>query len=330
MSHRPPARGVVAGIREDARRAQEGGGAYDPRGVGVAWSHGFLNQKPWHPSSFRNQQRKFEAEARAMEKAKRIEEGKKEFESEQEHFRSLSYMSVDAQKKYQDRQSLAFMYMKPPGLEAALRKEQDAVKKKEKQDQKPQGEAQKTMPGTTSASVVRPMGPATFSDKGPVKTMLQGCALREEGEQSVQMLTRAAPYGGFDSTADNQQLVVGMDDLEEGPQESAETDAKKLRRLKKARKKEKRKLEVAHARSVLEAAGYDVEALTEELERSRGASKRDRGRRKDKKSRRHRDTSRSLSPARLQDADAGDRDRRKRRREKGGRDSGRHREEMAQ
>jgi CBF1 interacting corepressor len=40
--------------------------------VGTAWSHNFLNQKPWHPLNFRNQAKKFEAEqaAVAAEKAK--------------------------------------------------------------------------------------------------------------------------------------------------------------------------------------------------------------------------------------------------------------------
>ena len=35
-----------------------------PRG-GTAWSHGFLNQKDWHPLSYRNQEKLFKAEQEA-------------------------------------------------------------------------------------------------------------------------------------------------------------------------------------------------------------------------------------------------------------------------
>ncbi len=42
--HTDPQARVVAGIRRDLKAAKEGGEAYDPRGVGTAWSHNFLNQ----------------------------------------------------------------------------------------------------------------------------------------------------------------------------------------------------------------------------------------------------------------------------------------------
>lgn len=40
---------ATAGIKNDAQKAKETGGTYDPNSVGTAWSHNFLNQKPWHP-----------------------------------------------------------------------------------------------------------------------------------------------------------------------------------------------------------------------------------------------------------------------------------------
>lgn len=55
----------VTGIKEDIKRAKEEGRAYDPRGVGAAFTHNFLNLKPWHPMNFRNQARVYEAEQRA-------------------------------------------------------------------------------------------------------------------------------------------------------------------------------------------------------------------------------------------------------------------------
>ncbi|KIY94354.1 hypothetical protein MNEG_13609 [Monoraphidium neglectum] len=70
-----PARGAVAGIKEDLKRAKEGDGKYDPRGAGAGWSHNFLNQKPWHPMNFRNQVRKYDAEQRAIAEQKAKEQG---------------------------------------------------------------------------------------------------------------------------------------------------------------------------------------------------------------------------------------------------------------
>ena len=37
-----------AGIKKDLQKAKDGEG-YNPNGVGNAYSHNFLNQKPWHP-----------------------------------------------------------------------------------------------------------------------------------------------------------------------------------------------------------------------------------------------------------------------------------------
>ena len=47
-----------------------------------------------------------------------------QFEAEQEQMKAISYLSADGQKEYAARQSIAFMYMKPPGLDAALSKVQ--------------------------------------------------------------------------------------------------------------------------------------------------------------------------------------------------------------
>lgn len=50
---------------------------------------------------------------------------KEEFDREQEHFRSVSSLNPDEQKRFKDKQQIAFMYMKPPGLDAALSKEKE-------------------------------------------------------------------------------------------------------------------------------------------------------------------------------------------------------------
>jgi lipopolysaccharide biosynthesis glycosyltransferase len=58
------------GIKADAQRAKDTGETYNPNGAGAAWSHNFLNQKPWHPLNFRNQKMRFEAEEKAFKDAK--------------------------------------------------------------------------------------------------------------------------------------------------------------------------------------------------------------------------------------------------------------------
>lgn len=42
--------------------------------AGTAWSHSFLNQKPWHPLSYPNQRRKWIAEQTDAQKQRRAEE----------------------------------------------------------------------------------------------------------------------------------------------------------------------------------------------------------------------------------------------------------------
>ena len=45
-----------------------------------------------------------------------------EYEAEQEYIKTLSYLSVEDQRKYKERQSVAFMYQKPPGMDSAIGK----------------------------------------------------------------------------------------------------------------------------------------------------------------------------------------------------------------
>ncbi len=45
-----------------------------------------------------------------------------EFDAEQEYLKTLSYLTPEDQQKYTERQSVSFMYQKPPGFEAAMSK----------------------------------------------------------------------------------------------------------------------------------------------------------------------------------------------------------------
>lgn len=54
---------------------KSGGGEVDYKTkAGTAWSHSFLNQKPWHPLSYPNQRRKWIAEQTDAQKQRRAEE----------------------------------------------------------------------------------------------------------------------------------------------------------------------------------------------------------------------------------------------------------------
>lgn len=68
--------GTYTGIRADAKAAKvvketgQNAPGYNPQGLGAAWSHNFLNQKPWHPANFRNQAKVYEAEQNAIKAQK--------------------------------------------------------------------------------------------------------------------------------------------------------------------------------------------------------------------------------------------------------------------
>ena len=95
---------------------------------GKAWTHGFLNQKFWHPMSFRNQEKLFKAEQDAEVAKKRKEEAQKEFQEEQEFFKNTELLSAADRTSLRNKQQLSFMYQKPPGYDAMLEREKTEAK----------------------------------------------------------------------------------------------------------------------------------------------------------------------------------------------------------
>jgi hypothetical protein len=67
--------------------------------AGTAWSHSYLNQKPWHPLSYPNQRRKWIAEQTHANRARRQEEVQREFAQEQEFFRQTALFSKKDKEK---------------------------------------------------------------------------------------------------------------------------------------------------------------------------------------------------------------------------------------
>ena len=64
------------GIRLSKRfsdKAKDGEVDYKTK-AGTAWSHSYLNQKPWHPLSYPNQRRKWIAEQTHANRQRRAEE----------------------------------------------------------------------------------------------------------------------------------------------------------------------------------------------------------------------------------------------------------------
>lgn len=62
------------GPRLSKRFSDKGGEVDYKTKAGTAWSHSFLNQKPWHPLSYPNQRRKWIAEQTHAQRELRAEE----------------------------------------------------------------------------------------------------------------------------------------------------------------------------------------------------------------------------------------------------------------
>ncbi|KAF8380851.1 hypothetical protein HHK36_028346 [Tetracentron sinense] len=86
--------------------------------AGTAWSHNFLNQKPWHPLSYPNQRRKWIAEQTDAQRQRRAQEVSREFAQEQEFFRQTALVSKKEKEKVEIMKAVSFMYVRPPGYNA--------------------------------------------------------------------------------------------------------------------------------------------------------------------------------------------------------------------
>ncbi|BBN12442.1 CBF1 interacting corepressor [Marchantia polymorpha subsp. ruderalis] len=85
---------------------------------GTAWSHSYLNQKPWHPLSYPNQRRKWIAEQTHAQREQQVADVAREFAQEQEFFRQTAQMTKKEKEKMEQLQAVSFMYIRPPGYNA--------------------------------------------------------------------------------------------------------------------------------------------------------------------------------------------------------------------
>ncbi|GJM97484.1 hypothetical protein PR202_ga14414 [Eleusine coracana subsp. coracana] len=127
---------------------------------GTAWSHSYLNQKPWHPLSYPNQRRKWIAEQMHANHARRQEEVQREFAQEQEFFRQTALFSKKDKEKMEVMKAVSFMYVRPPGYNA------ESAKAAEIEDEKKRSDPVDVAQGAAAAST------SSMPDKGLEKSQL--------------------------------------------------------------------------------------------------------------------------------------------------------------
>ncbi|GMH16191.1 hypothetical protein Nepgr_018032 [Nepenthes gracilis] len=123
------------GIRLSKRFSDKGGEVDYKTKAGTAWSHSYLNQKPWHPLSYPNQRRKWIAEQTHATRLRRGEEVAREYAQEQEFFRQTALISKKEKEKVEMMQAVSFMYVRPPGYNAESAKAAEIADERKRLDQ---------------------------------------------------------------------------------------------------------------------------------------------------------------------------------------------------
>ncbi|CAL8462199.1 g1730 [Coccomyxa elongata] len=288
--HQEPARGALAGLKADVDRAKQAallGEDYNPAipGVGAAWSHNFLNQKPWHPLNYRNQMKVFEAQQKAEADAKAKAIGKAEFDAEQEYLKTLSYLSPEDQQKHRDRQGVSFMYQKPPGYDAAMSK---AAQQKPDEAEKSSAAAEAPTEAAASQQGGRRERAKPGLPKEYVANMLGAIsALHQHEKYEVRHVSgggqRSPPRGGFDLTAENQQLLV--DEPDEDAMIAGTSGHHRLNDDSSDSEQHRERKKLKQAEAYLKAAGIDLPFKKSGKKEKKKTSKKQK---KEKKSKRDR------------------------------------------
>ncbi|KAJ0042528.1 hypothetical protein Pint_19478 [Pistacia integerrima] len=123
------------GVGKRLKKFTESGEVDYKTKAGTAWSHSYLNQKPWHPLSYPNQRRKWIAEQIHSNKQRRNEEVAREYAQEQDFFRQTSLISKKDKDKMETMQAVSFMYVRPPGYNAESAKAAEIEEEKKRQGQ---------------------------------------------------------------------------------------------------------------------------------------------------------------------------------------------------
>lgn len=73
----------------------------------AVWNHDFLNKKPWHPLNRQNQAKIYAAEQEFLDRRKREDAAKAEFEAEQKYLETLAHLPGKEADKYRQMQGTA-------------------------------------------------------------------------------------------------------------------------------------------------------------------------------------------------------------------------------
>lgn len=163
---------------------------------GTAWSHSYLNQKPWHPLSYPNQRRKWIAEQTHAQHERRAEEVAREYAQEQEFFRQAALVSRKEKEKMEMMKAVSFMYVRPPGYdpESAKAAEDAQEKKTQEPSQDPHSEdtgLQNPMPPDEQKKKRRPKD--VFGRVLPTEEQFE--ALKNAPKLETGVAGRARPFG---------------------------------------------------------------------------------------------------------------------------------------
>ncbi|KZV25292.1 hypothetical protein F511_07424 [Dorcoceras hygrometricum] len=164
---------------------------------GTAWSHSFLNQKPWHPLSYPNQRRKWIAEQTHEQKERRAEEVAREYAQEQEFMRQTALISQKEKEKLEMMKAVSFMYVKPPGYNAESAKAAEVAEEKKNQEQDPSLDAAlSSMNAETKSSTVEKKKSRPKDIYGrALPTEEQFEVLKNAPRLETGVLVRAKPFG---------------------------------------------------------------------------------------------------------------------------------------
>ncbi|KAH6792223.1 zinc knuckle family protein [Perilla frutescens var. hirtella] len=164
------------GFRPGKKSAEKGGEVDYKTKAGTAWSHSFLNQKPWHPLSYPNQRRKWIAEQTHSQNQRRAEEVAREYAQQQDFLRQAALLSKKEKEKLEMMQAVSFLYVKPPGYNAESAKAAEIADEKKKLEQSlDEG----------SSSMKMENGPSIGEKKKPASKDVFGRALPTEEQFEV-------------------------------------------------------------------------------------------------------------------------------------------------
>lgn len=163
---------------------------------GTAWSHSYLNQKPWHPLSYPNQRRKWIAEQTHAQQERRAEEVAREYAQEQEFFRQAALVSRKEKEKMEMMKAVSFMYVRPPGYDPESAKAAEIAEEKKTQEpsQDPHSEdtgLQNPMPPDDQKKKRRPKD--VFGRVLPTEEQFE--ALKNAPKLETGVAGRARPFG---------------------------------------------------------------------------------------------------------------------------------------